>query len=174
MRRTSKTSFGHTCTQSVSASQRVASTTGNQVPADALQRTPGRSGWAAARRCLARDRVASLTPVVLRRKRWVASGAKTTRMARDHATAATTGCCIGHAEIELDGFGLPKKCRAAAVTALTGFQFAMTWSQPGIPDVGTIAFETMASGNKMMSPMPCADSGPFETMPRQAQAQESA
>ena len=75
-------------------------------------------------------------PVVRRRKRWAASGAKTTSMPRDQATAAATGCCMGQAESELDGFGLPNRVRTAAVTALTGFQSAMVCSQPGMPVVG--------------------------------------
>src|ERR1700728_339109 len=95
-------------------------------------------------------------------------------MMSDHPTAASTGCCIGHAETVLDGLGLPNRCRTAAVTALTGFQLAIAWSQPGIPAVGTSAFDTMARGNKMMSPTPWADSGPFETIPRHAHAQERA
>ena len=50
MVRTSKTSWGQTTTQLVSASQRAWSTTGVQVPSSALQRSPGRSGCAAASR----------------------------------------------------------------------------------------------------------------------------
>jgi hypothetical protein len=37
----------------------------------------------------------------------------------DHTSIAATGCCIGQAWIDADGFGLPNSSRAAAVTALT-------------------------------------------------------
>ena len=92
----------------------------------------------------------------------------------DQASAASTGCCIGQAWIEADGLGLPKRCRTAAVTALTGFHVAMACSHPGMLFVGTRAFDTMARGNRMISPIPWADSGPLETIPRQAQPHDRA
>src|SRR3954452_8768488 len=102
------------------------------------------------------------------------SGAKIAINTADHANEAITGCCIGHACNCADGFGLPNKGRTAAVTALTGFQFAIVCNHPGIPEVGTMALDTMASGKRMISPMPWADSGPLETMPSEAQAQDKA
>ena len=113
-------------------------------------------------------------PVVRRRYRCAASGTNTIRIAKDQAIAAMIGCSIGHTWMDADGFGLPNSVRAAAVTALTGFQLAIVCSHAGIPCVGTIALDTIASGKKMTSPMPCADSGPFDTIPRHAQAHESA
>ena len=88
------------------------------------------------------------------------------RRLRDAASA--TVCTV------LDGLGFPNRSRTAAATALTGFQLAITCIQPGMPWVGTMAFETIASGNKTISPTPWADSGPFETMPRQAQPHDKA
>ncbi len=41
------------------------------------------------------------------------------------------GCCMGQALIDADGFGLCQSWRAAAVTALTGFQSATACSQTG-------------------------------------------
>ena len=49
------------------------------------------------------------------------------------------GCCIVQAWIDADGLGLSQSWRAAAVTALTGFQSAMACSQPGMCWVGTSA-----------------------------------
>ena len=49
-----------------------------------------------------------------------------TRSATDHSSEAATGCCMGQAWMLAEGLGLPHSWRAAAVTALTGFQSAMT------------------------------------------------
>ena len=87
---------------------------------------------------------------------------------------AATGCCIGQAPIEADGLGLPNSSRAAAATALTGFQSAIVRNTSGIRWVGTRAFDTNASGNRITSPVLWADSGPLLRMPRQAQAQDIA
>jgi hypothetical protein len=46
---------------------------------------------------------------VRRRNSQAARGAATTRMNADHATAASTGCCIGHALIVADGLGFPQR-----------------------------------------------------------------
>ena len=51
-----------------------------------------------------------------------------------------------------EGLGLPRRWRAAAVTALTGFQSAMTLSTAGMRWVGTSPLETMARGNRMTRP----------------------
>ena len=73
-------------------------------------------------------------PVVRRRKRCVARGTNTSRIAADHASAASTGCCIGHTWSAADGFGLPNNVRAAAVTALAGVPVGDDL-QPGYPAV---------------------------------------
>jgi hypothetical protein len=44
----------------------------------------------------------------------------------------------------------------------------------GMRCVGTNAFETKASGNRITSPAPCADSGPLLRTPRQAQPHDMA
>ena len=67
-----------------------------------------------------------------------------------------------------DGFGLPQRSRAPATTALTGFQFAMTCSHPGMCWVGTNALDTNVSGNSTMKPNEPADSGLLEFSPTQA------
>jgi hypothetical protein len=72
---------------------------------------------------------------------------------------------MGQALIAAAGLGFPNSWRLAAVTALTGFQPAMTRSTCGTGWVGTSALETAASGNRITRPMPCADSGPLLTMP---------
>jgi hypothetical protein len=46
--------------------------------------------------------------VVRRRNSQAANGAATARMNADHATPASTGCCIGHALIVADGLGFPQ------------------------------------------------------------------
>ena len=92
----------------------------------------------------------------------------------DQSTDATTGCCIGQASMVADGLGLWNSGRAAAVTALTGFQLAIVCRIGGMWAVGTSALETNAIGNRITSPIPCADSGLLLTMPTQAQAHESA
>ena len=81
---------------------------------------------------------------------------------------------MGQAPMLPDGFGFPRRWRAAAVTALTGFQSAMVCNQVGMCWVGTMALETKASGNRTMRPRDWADSGPLEASPRQAQAQDVA
>ncbi len=73
-----------------------------------------------------------------------------------------------------EGFGFPKRLRAAAVTALTGFQSAMTRTTVGMRSVGTSALETNASGKRTIRPSPCADSGPLLRIPMQPQYHESA
>ena len=40
--------------------------------------------------------------------------------------------------------------------------------------VGTMALDTKARGNRMISPIDWADSGPLETRPRQAQPHDRA
>lgn len=55
----------------------------------------------------------------------VASGAYMRSRPTDQMSEASTGCCMGQAWIALDGFGLANRWRLAAVTVLTGFQFAM-------------------------------------------------
>src|SRR6185437_7559549 len=104
----------------------------------------------------------------------VARGAKITRSATDHSSEAATGCCMGQAWMVAEGLGLPHSWRAAVVTALTGFQSAMNLSTAGMRWVGTSALETMARGNRMTRPTPCADSGPLLTMPRQPQPHDRA
>ena len=81
---------------------------------------------------------------------------------------------MGQAPMLPDGLGLPKRCRQAAVTALTGFQSAMVWSHPGMPWVGTRAFETKARGKRKMRPIDWADSGPLTTRPRHAHPHDTA
>ena len=54
------------------------------------------------------------------------------------------GCCMGHACTNAEGLGLPKSSRAAAVTALTGFQLATARRAAGMWAVGTSALETIA------------------------------
>ena len=73
-----------------------------------------------------------------------------------------------------EGLGLPNSTRQAEATALTGFQLAMVCSHEGMPCVGTKTFDTKASGKMTMKTMPCADSAPETTMPRQAFIQVSA
>ena len=87
---------------------------------------------------------------------------------------ASTGCCIGQAWIEADGFGLPHSSRHAEATALTGFQLAMVCSQAGIPCVGTKTLETNASGKTTMNTMPCAASGLENAIPTAPLTHESA
>ena len=97
----------------------------------------------------------------------------TTRITTDQMMAASIGCCMGQAGMVDDGFGLPHSSRTAAATALTGFQAAIVPSQVGRPLVGTKALDTNASGNRMISPIDCADSGPFTPRPMQAPNQLS-
>lgn len=59
------------------------------------------------------------------------------------------------------GLGLPKRFRQADATALTGFQFATTRSQAGMPWVGTKVFDTNTIGKKKMNP--AADPDAAET-----------
>ena len=73
-----------------------------------------------------------------------------------------------------DGFGLSNSCRAAAVTALTGFQSAIVRSTAGMCWVGTSALDTNDSGNSRISPRFCADSASLETIPRHAQTHDIA
>ena len=81
-------------------------------------------------------------------KECAASGQATARIATDQISAASTGCCIGHACTMAEGFGLPHRSRAPATTALTGFQFATACSQPGMCWVGTKALETKVRGEQ--------------------------
>jgi hypothetical protein len=102
-------------------------------------------------------------------------GKKIIRSPIDHIRAAQTGCCIGQAFMIEDGFGLPKSCLQADVTALTGFQLAIVCSHVGfIPWVDTTAFDTRAIGNRMTSPIPWAVSGFLVVSPKQAQPQDMA
>ena len=110
--------------------------------------------------------------VVRRLKKYEASGAATARMTMDQISAASTGCCMGQADTEADGLGFPNSCRAPAVTALTGFQSAIAWSQPGMCSVGTRALEMKASGNRTMNPNEAADSGLLLFKPTQAATHE--
>src|SRR5262245_17664914 len=96
------------------------------------------------------------------RKKCAASGAATAKITTDQIREASIGCCIGQARTIADGFGFPQRWRSAAQTALTGFQFAMACSQPGMCSVGTMALETKASGNSTMKPKEAADSGLLE------------
>ena len=74
-----------------------------------------------------------------------------------------------------DGFGLPKSCLQADATALTGFQLAIVASHVGfIPWVDTSAFDTIANGNRMTSPIPWAVSGFLVMSPKQAHPQDRA
>src|SRR5262245_62775779 len=94
--------------------------------------------------------------------------------ATDHSSDVAIGCCIGQTPTAAEGFGLWKSSRAAAVTALTGFQSAIVRRTDGIRSVGTIALETIARGKTITRPIPCADSGPLLTIPMQAHIQERA
>jgi hypothetical protein len=67
--------------------------------------------------------------------------------------------------------GVANRSRQEAATALSGFQFATARSQPGIPWVGTKAFETNDRGRKTMNPMAWAASGLARSMPAHAPAQ---
>ncbi len=60
------------------------------------------------------------------------------------------------------------------MTALTGFQFATTWSHPGMCWVGTNALDTKVSGNSTMKPNEAADSGLFEFSPTHAETHDTA
>jgi hypothetical protein len=51
------------------------------------------------------------------------------------------------------GLGFPNRSRQEAATALSGFQLATAWSHPGIPWVGTNAFEINARGKKTINPI---------------------
>jgi hypothetical protein len=75
-----------------------------------------------------------------------ASGAQTARIAIDHRTDAAIGCCLGHVRIEAAGFGFPKRSRAAAVTALTGFQSATVRGMVGMPWVATTSTSSQRDG----------------------------
>jgi hypothetical protein len=66
------------------------------------------------------------------------------------------------------------RVRVAEQLALTGFQSAIVRKTSGIRWVGTSAFETNASGNRITSPVLWADSGPLLRMPRHAHAQDMA
>src|ERR1700735_1203573 len=96
------------------------------------------------------------------------------RRATDHSSEAATGGCMGQAWMPAGGLGFLNMSRAAAVTALTGFQLAMNLSTVGMRSVGTRALETMARGKRMTRPTPWADSGPLLTIPRQPQPQDRA
>jgi hypothetical protein len=50
----------------------------------------------------------------------------------------------------------------------------MSCNQWGMPVVGTMALDTKAKGNRTINPIPCADSGPLDTMPRQAHPHDRA
>src|ERR1022692_6378 len=104
----------------------------------------------------------------------VARGANIVRRATDHRSAAVTGCCMGQAWMLADGFGLAQRWRAAAVTALTGFQSAMRRMAAGMCSVGTSALETIARGKRITGPMPWAVSGLLLATPRQVQPQDRA
>ena len=80
--------------------------------------------------------VSAAYSVIRRWKKWAASEAATARMATDQINEASMGCCIGQACTVAEGFGFPQSWRAAAVTALTGFQLAMACNQPGMCRVG--------------------------------------
>ena len=73
-------------------------------------------------------------PVVRRRKRCVARGTKTSRIAADHASAARTGCCIGHAWIHRGGIGTAEQ-RARRRRHRTGRVPVGDDLQPGYPAV---------------------------------------
>ena len=55
-------------------------------------------------------------------KKRAAAGAAAAKIITDQVSAASTGCCIGHALIVPDGLGFPHSTRLPATTALTGFQ----------------------------------------------------
>ena len=61
------------------------------------------------------------------------------------ARDAATGCSSGQAPLAGPA-GLPNNCRAAAATALTGFQSAIVRSQAGMPPVGTNTLDSMVTG----------------------------
>src|ERR1700722_15694475 len=94
------------------------------------------------------------------------------RITTDQIRAPSTGCCMGQAWSVAEGLGLPKSWRAPAVTLLTGFQLAITWSHPGMCWVGTRELEMKANGNSAMNPNEAADSGPFLSRPTQAATHE--
>ena len=52
---------------------------------------------------------------------------------------------LGQARMVADGLGSAHRCRAAAVTALTGFQSAMARKTAGMCPVRTRALETNAT-----------------------------
>jgi hypothetical protein len=112
--------------------------------------------------------------VVFRLKKWDAAGAATARITTDQISAASIGCCIGHAWIVLDGFGFPQRVRVPATTALTGFQVVIVWSQSGMPWVGTIALDMNVSGKRMIKPSDDAVSGFFAFRPMQAETHDTA
>src|SRR5207248_997680 len=112
--------------------------------------------------------------VVLRLKKWAAAGAATARITADQASAACTGCCIGHAWIVPDGFGFPHSTRVPDTTALTGFQVVIACSQPGMCWVGTMALDTKVSGSSKMKPNEAAVSGLLAFSPRQADTHDTA
>src|SRR5664280_1452772 len=116
-----------------------------------------------------RDRPQSL---VRRRYSRAASGTHASRMRSDQTTEASTGCCIGQAWIEAEGFGLPHRVLQAEATALTGFQLAIVASHAGIPWVGTKTLETKASGNTRMKTMPWAVSALETAIPTLALSHE--
>src|ERR1700735_4553103 len=113
------------------------------------------------------QRPATAYSVVRFFKECAASGQATARIATDQISAASTGCCIGHACTMAEGFGLPHRSRAPATTALTGFQLATPGSHPGMGWVGTKALDTNVSGNRTMKPNEPADSGLLEFRPTQ-------
>ena len=81
---------------------------------------------------------------------------------------------MGQTWMAADGLGLPKSSRQADAMALTGFQLARVRIQAGMPAVGTRALDTMARGNRITRPIPCADSGLLEVMPRHAHPHDNA
>ena len=91
--------------------------------------------------------------VVRRLKKYEASGAATAKMAIDHKSAASTGCCMGQAGIEADGIGVPEQVAGAGghgahrVPIGDGLQPVRACRV-----VGTSALEMKASGNRTMKP----------------------
>ena len=89
----------------------------------------------------------------------------------DHIREAAKACSTGQDALGGIGFGLPQRSLMADVTELTGFQSAISRSQPGMWRVGTKAFEMNASGKMMRKPTDIADSGDFAMMPAHAVGQ---
>src|SRR4051812_42913783 len=76
-----------------------------------------------------------------------------------NSTAASTGCCSGHASLVTGATGLPNNSRTAATTTLIGFHAATHCNGLGRLCIGTNAVLRNVSGNTSTKATPMTASG---------------